>query len=411
VTRARGPLYALFVADSVSLAGNAATRVAIPWFVLETTGSAAITGLTAFFSFLPVVLAAFFGGAVVDRIGFRATSVAADLASAAAVALIPALHLTVGIETWQLIALVFLGALLDAPGTTARAALLPDLAERAGMRLERATGIAGSIHRGSVLLGAPLAGVLIGVIGATSVLWLDAASFLVSAGLVAAVVSRPTRAPSLAPDSRYAAHLLEGVRFIRRDRLLRVVVATVLITNFLDAPMVVVYPVFAREAFGSAEALGLMLGTFGGFALLGAAAFGAVGHRLPRRWTYLVGFFVVGLAWLGLSALPMLPVTLALLALAGLAAGPINPILDTVGYERIPPELRGRVLGTVTAGAWAAIPAGTLLGGVVIGSLGVGPTLLVIGICYVLVTGSGFFNPAFQELDRMPERAAVGPAA
>jgi MFS family permease len=411
VTRSRGPLYALFVADGVSLAGNAASRVAIPWFVLETTGSAAITGLAAFFTFLPTVLAAFFGGALVDRLGSRATSVAADLASAGAVALIPALHLTTGIETWQLIALVFLGALLDAPGTTGRAALLPDLAERAGMRLERATGIAGSIHRGSVLLGAPLAGVLIGVIGATSVLWLDAASFLVSAGLVATVVPRPARPPSVAAESRYLSHLLEGVRFIRRDRLLRAVVGTVLLTNFLDAPMVVLYPVFAREAFGSAEALGLMLGTFGGFALLGAAAFGVAGHVLPRRWTYVISFFVVGFVYLGLTSLPTLPLTLALIALAGLAAGPINPILDTVMYERVPAELRGRVLGAVTAGAWAAIPAGTLLGGVVIGWIGVGSTLLAIGICYVLVTGSGFFNPAFREMDRLPEAAAARPAA
>jgi hypothetical protein len=80
-------------------------------------------------------------------------------------------------------------------------------------------------------------------------------------------------------------------------------------------------------------------------------------------------------------------------------------------YERVPAELRGRVLGAVTAGAWAAIPAGTLLGGVVIGWIGVGPTLLAIGICYVLVTGSGFFNPAFREMDRLPDAAAERPAA
>jgi MFS family permease len=406
VRRARAPLLALFAADGISLVGNAAARVAIPWFVLETTGSAALTGLTAFFTFLPAVVAAFFGGALVDRLGFRTTSVVADLASGAAVVLIPILHLTVGIELWQLIALVFLGALLDAPGMTAREALLPDLAEAAGMRLERATGIANAIHRGSVLVGAPLAGVLIAVVGATNVLWLDAASFLVSAGVIAALVPRTARAVAAERTSGYFSELREGVRFIRDDRLLRAVVVTVLLTNFLDAPLSpVVYPVFARESFGSSEALGLMLGTFGGFALLGALLFGAAGHRLPRRRIYLVSFFLVGCAWVALSALPPLPLTLALLAFAGLAAGPINPILGTVEYERVPPQLRGRVFGAITAGAWASIPAGTLLGGLVVEWIGPGPTLLAIGICYVLVTGSGFINPAFRELDRRGELA------
>jgi MFS family permease len=116
------PLYALYTADVVSLAGNAVAQIAIPWYVLTTTGSATLTALVVFFEFLPIVIAAFFGGVVVDRIGFRVSSVAADLASAAAVAAIPLLATTVGIETWQLMALVFVAALVDAPGATARAA-------------------------------------------------------------------------------------------------------------------------------------------------------------------------------------------------------------------------------------------------------------------------------------------------
>jgi len=132
----RRPLYALYVADSISLVGNAVAQLAIPWYVLTTTGSPALTGLAVFFNFLPVVLAGVFGGVIVDRVGFRATSIIADLASAAAVAAIPLLETTVGIELWQLMALVFLGALLDAPGTTARAALFPDVVELAGARME-----------------------------------------------------------------------------------------------------------------------------------------------------------------------------------------------------------------------------------------------------------------------------------
>ena len=175
-------------------------QLAIPWYVLTTTGSAALTGLAVFFNFLPIVLAAFFGGVIVDRLGFRTTSVVADLASAAAVAAIPLLHTTVGIELWQLMALVFLGSLLDAPGATARAALLPDVVELAGARMERASGIRSGIQQSALLVGAPIGGVLVASFGATGALWLDAASFLVSAALVAVFVPRPA-APA-APEER-----------------------------------------------------------------------------------------------------------------------------------------------------------------------------------------------------------------
>ena len=405
----RVPLYALYVADAISLVGNVIAQLAIPWFVLITTGSAALTGLAVFFNFLPIVLAAFFGGVVVDRLGFRTTSVAADLASASAVAAIPLLHSTVGIELWQLMALTFLGALLDAPGTTARQALFPDLVARAEMGMERAAGVRSSIQRGSLLVGAPIGGVLVAAFGATTALWIDAVSFLFSAALIAGIVPRVEGRAKEGERAGYFRELAEGIRYIWNRRLIRAIVLTVLVTNFLDAPFAVVMPVFAREAFGSAADLGVMYGVFCGFALAGSLAFSAFGHRLPKRRTFVCCFAVAPFAYLTLATEPSLPVALAALAAFGLAAGPINPLLGTLQFQLVPAELRGRVFGAITAGAWAAIPAGVLLGGVVVGAIGVGPTFLCIGLCYALVTGYGFFNPAFYEMDRPPaEEAAPG---
>jgi MFS family permease len=403
--RTRLPLAALLTADAISLTGNAMTYVAVPWFVLETTGSATLTGITAALTFLPTVLASFFGGAIVDRLGFRRMSIVSDLLSGATVAAIPLLHVTIGIEFWQLIALVFLGALFDAPGTTARRSLLPDLVALTSTRLERATGIAGAIQRGSLLVGAPAAGVLIGAVGATNVLWLDAATFALSALLVAKAVPVPAARPATERPSRYLADLLEGVRFIRRDRVVRAVVLTVLLTNFLDAPIPVVFPVFALEAFGSATELGAMYGVFGGAALAGSLAYSAVGHRFPRRQTFVFSFFLAALPYLALSTIPSLPATLVLMAAWGLAIGPINPVLAAVSYERVPASMRGRVFGVATAGAYLAIPAGAFLGGVVVDAVGVGPTLLGIGVCYLAVTGAGLVNPAFREMDARPVEA------
>jgi MFS family permease len=403
--RRRAPLYALFLADAISLSGNIVALVAIPWFVLQETGSAALTGLAGFFTFLPIVFAAFFGGVVVDRLGFRTTSVVADLASAGAVAAIPALHLTVGLELWQLFALVFLGALLDAPGATARRALLPDLVELAQMPMERATSIAQAIRQGSYLVGAPIGGLLVAVLGAPNTLWVDAASFLASAALIGMLAPVAVTA-ARQEQTGYFADLAEGLRFVWHDRLIRAIVLTVLVTNFLDAPLSpVILPVLVNAQFGSAEYLGLLLGVFGAASLVGAAAFGAIGHRLPRRRTFVIAFFVTGIPYFALAATPSLAITVAFVAAFGFTGAPLNPILATVGYARIPVALRGRVLGTVTAAAYSAIPLGILVGGLLIEAIGVGPTLLAIGLCYVAVTAYGFFNPAFREMDKRPEPA------
>jgi MFS family permease len=409
----RTPLYALYAADAISLAGNAAAQLAIPWYVLTTTGSATLTALVVFFNFLPIVLAAFFGGVVVDRLGFRTTSIVADLASAGAVAGIPLLHATVGIELWQLMALVFLGALLDAPGATARAAVLPDLAELAGVRMERASGIRSGIQQGAQLVGAPLGGLMVAGLGATNALWVDSATFLVSAALVAFFVPRPGRetAAEEEPSGRFFSELAEGMRFIWNERVLRAVVLTVVVTNLLDAPFPVVMAVFAKDEYGSATDLGLMYGTLGGAALIGALAYGAIGHRLPRRKTFVCCFAVIPIMYLTMATRPPLPVALAALAVVGLAAGPINPLLFTVMTEVVPSRLRGRVFGAVRAGAWASIPLGVLLAGILVGAIGTSATFLAIGIGYAAVVSYGFFNPGFRGMDRARPTSEAAPHA
>ena len=407
----RAPLYALYVADTISLAGNAVAQLAIPWYVLTTTGSPTLTGLVVFFNFLPIVLAGFFGGVIVDRLGFRATSVIADLASAGAVAAIPLLHATVGIELWQLIVLVFVGSLLDAPGGTARAALLPDVAELAGSPMERASGIRSAIQQGAVLIGAPIGGVLVAAFGATTALWLDAASFLVSGALVAVFVPRPGPRTEVETRGRFLEELAEGFRFAWDQRLVRALVLMILLTNLLEAPFPVVMSVFANEVYGSAADLGLMYGVWGGAALVGALGYSSVGHRLPRRRTFLCCFAVVPLGYLVLATLPSLPVALVSLAVFGVAAGPITPLLFTVMTEIVPTQLRGRVFGTVRSGAWAAIPLGVLLGGVAVAAVGVATTFLAIGVLLAAVVAYGFFNPAFRELDHSRAEARIEEAA
>jgi MFS family permease len=400
--RGRAPLLALFAANAVSLTGNVAALVAIPWFVLQTTGSATKTGITAFAGLLPVVLSGLFGGALVDRLGYRRTSIVADVASALAVAAIPLLHSTVGLEFWQLVVLVFLGGVLDAPGGTARAALLPDVATDAGWSFERATGATAVVERFARLAGAPLAGVLIAATGATNVLWIDAASFLVSAALVAVGVPRPAveREPR---KTSYRRELREGYAFLRADRTLAVLVFIVSLTNLFDAVAMIALPVLAHDIYESALSLGLMTAAGGAGSVLGALAFAAIGHRLSRRAVFTWGFIFVTLSFPVAAFFPPLAVLLVAKTISGLASGPLNPVIDTVFMERVPAGMRGRVFGVTQAAAWVAIPLGVLVAGAVIEAIGLRATLLLSGAAYLTITIAARFSTALRGLDRRPE--------
>jgi MFS family permease len=207
-------------------------------------------------------------------------------------------------------------------------------------------------------------------------------------------------------EQTYLGDLMEGLRFLRHDRLLLVIIATVMVTNFLDAAKSsVIYPVYASEIYNSSVALGLMFGLSGGGAVIGAIIYGWIGHRYSRRLIFIFSFMAVSLPIFVLALFPPLYVVLLVQLFNGIAAGPINPVLSTVEYERIPVHMRGRVFGAITAGAWMAMPLGVLLAGYALEWVGLAPTLLVTGALYLLTTGSLLFNPVLHEMERKPAMA------
>ena len=404
ITRARQfPLYGFFAGSGISYTGDVLTLLAIPWFVLQTTGSVEQAGITAFFSTLPTALSAFLGSAIVDRLGYKRTSVIGDIASALSVALIPLLYNTIGLAFWQLLGLVFLGGLLKSPGVTARSALVPDLAMQAQMPLERANAFSDGMYRVSGFIGAPLAGVLIAIIGPSNLLWLDAASFLCSAALIGWAV--PPTPPILqrtqedGEPEKTLARLWEGVRFIRRDAVILSILVTVMITNLLDgALLAVVEPAYMRQVFHSALPFGVIIAAFGGGTFVGTLIFGAVGHRLPRRLTLGVGFTLAGAIRFWILLIPLFPILVAVNVVAGLLGGGINPLIRTLLQERVPSHMRARVFGTTTAGVLIGVPLGAFLSGYVVIWMGIEATLLAMGIIYFLATASLLMNAALKKM-------------
>jgi MFS family permease len=404
----RAPIYALLTANAISQVGNMMTAVAIPWFVLQTTHSAAQTGLSAFASTLPIFFSGLIGGVIVDRVGAKRMSIIADLLSMITVALVPILY-SAGVLSYPLLlALVVAGTILDTPGSTARQTMMPDLAKQAGMKLERANAAYGSIFRFSILLGPPLAGLLIGFFGTANVLWIDAATFLISALLIGLLTPHPQRQPKPTGGSHPLTEMLDGLRFFGRERLLLALLILFAVVDLLaNAVVLVVLPVYASSLYGTAESYGLMLGVFGGGTLVGTLLYGVRGHKWSRRGLVILAIIGFGLPLWVLAALPTFAIALVMSFIMGLVIGPVGPMIMTLYHERVPAEMRGRVFGTRAALDTLSIPFAALLTGIIVQGIGLQITLVGFAIAFLIVTTAAALAPIFKRMEDQPADATV----
>lgn len=403
-----GPLLALLTANVISQAGNSMAMLAIPWFVLTTTGSASSTAITVAVGTVPVVISGVFGGAIVDRLGYRPSSVISDLASGLAVLLIPVLDATVGIAFWQLLGLVFLGALLDAPGNSARRSLFPDLVVGAGMTLERGNAAFAMSNRLASMLAAPAGGILIATLGAANLLYLDAATFFLSALIVAARVPSPANHdPSETPHGlrRYLEEVRDGFAFLHRDRLVFWMVVGFAMGSLLAEPVYgIILPVYTRERYGDAVNLGLIFGALAVGSLIGNVIYATLSGRISRRRLLLGGFLIRGLAFSVLIFVPPWWVIALAIFIGAVALEPVNPLSMTLLQERVPAGMRGRLFSATAAIQACALPVGLLVYGSLLDGIGTSATLALFVIVNLAYPVWLCLVPALRHLDTATEQ-------
>lgn len=395
----RRPIFALMSANAVSQTGNQLALLALPWFVLQITGSAASVGLAGAVEGVGIIFAAVLGGGIVDRIGFRRSSILADCASGATIMLIPLLYSTIGLAFWVLLLLIFSTQLFNTPGSTARRGLLPDLADIAGMRLERANSIYEGVRNLANLGGPLLAGVLIAALAAHNVLWIDAATFAFSAFTVTLLIPEYRKIRSEISASYFVA-LRDGLHFIKTERVVRSITLLGTYVNMvLGALMAVILPVLARQILGSSIDFGILIAADGGGAVLGTLLFGAWGHRWPRRAMFFLTFLASFLTLALLATTPHLYIMIFLLFIDGLAFGIIAPLVSVIYQERTPVELRGRVFGSILAVHRLGVPAGVLIAGYAVQTFSITTTLSAVAVLTSLMPVVILISPSFHFIE------------
>lgn len=413
--RSLRPLAAVLAALGVALTGTRVSAIAVPWFVLVTTGSTTRTGLVVFCEMAPYVLVKAFTGPQVDRVGPRVVSWSTDCVSFCAAALIPLLHSLDLLSFRLLLVLVAVIGAARGPGDLAKEVMVPEAADRGRVPLERATGVAGVIERLAATVGPAAGGALVALLGPMAGLLVTAVSFALGSVIIGLVLPRdmgrpepppePERAgagPLPEPPPGYWRRFGEGFAFLRGDPLLLAISLMVGVTNMLAAGfMSVLLPVWARESGHGPAAIGLAAGVSGTMAVLSSMTAAAVAHRLRRRLVFFTGFLLAGAPRFLILAFDV-PIwaVLAVFALDGLGSGFLNPILSAVIFERVPRRLLGRVQALGDSLSWSGIPFGGLIAGAAVASFGLAPVLLGGGALYFLVTNLTGLRPEWREMDQ-----------
>jgi MFS family permease len=366
------------IGQTLSLIGTWMQTMAEGWLALELTNSAFLVGLVATVSSIPILLFTMPAGAIVDRSDkLRIVRIAqiAFLVQASSLWLLTATHrMTIG---WLLL-LAFLGGLIASIEIPARQAMMIDLVGRDD--LPDAIALNSSGFNLARVVGPGVAAAVIARLGIAWCFFLNAVRFIaVLAGLL--MMQLPPWVPIRQRTSPWQG-VVQVIRYMRDTRDVRALMLMVTVYAILNAPVLALMPVIAREMFSlGAGGYGLLLSFLGIGGLCGALGLAAVGYRISRTrlltvvsmiWpALLMAFSLTSVPWVGYGLLFAIGIVMIL---NGAIA---NGLLQSI----VPNELRGRIMaayGLVVVGLAQVV--GAFSGGVVAHALGVARAIFITAL-------------------------------
>ncbi|MER6401316.1 MFS transporter [Kitasatospora sp. NPDC001603] len=373
-------LRVLLAAETTSMLGTQLSAVAMPWLVLQLTGSAGDMGLVMAAQLAAITVFGFFGAPWTGRIGPRRIMLIGDTVRGPLVALLPVLYYLHCLNTATFVVVMFAIGAFYAPYLASQQAILPSVVGEDERLLGRANAALQSATRLSVLLGPTISGLLISLFDAPTVLLVDAVSFAASALLLSQLLPHtppPTPAPRRSP--------VAALRLLLSDRLLSNWSTGLALGEMAWQALFALLPVIAvtREG-GSSVVAGGLLTAFGGGALTGTLLAGRLMRRVPPRTLALTGRVGLGVAFFALPLHLGLSGLVCLLVFAGLLNGVSNAPVATVRVLRIPLDRRPEALTVATALALLGGTTGWILSGTVVQTAGITPVFLGLAVVQAL---------------------------
>lgn len=328
-----------FTGQIISVSGAWMQRVAQAWLVLDLTGSGtAVGGLTAL-QFLPLLLAAPFGGVVADRVDKRRLLFLTQSLAGLTAATLGFLVYTDRVELWMVYVLAFTLGIVGSFDNPARQSFVMEMVGRE--RVVNAVALNSVMINAARIVGPALAGVLIVAVGIAMCFFFNAVSYL--ALLSALALMRTQELERTKPQQRQRGQLREGLRYAGGDPLLRTLLVMSAITGIFAYEFEVSLPLVAKFTFGGdADTFGLMFTAMGIGAVIGGLHTAARTGRSPESAARIVALFGVAIAAVAMA--PNLVVALLALAVAGGAGTSFLAFSNSLLQIRARGEMRGRIM-------------------------------------------------------------------
>jgi MFS family permease len=383
-----------WLGQTVSNLGSSFTLFALPLLVFKLTGSPLNLGVTTAAEFVPYLLFGLVIGAWVDRVDRKRLMIATDLARAAVIAVIPLLAAVGQLSVGWVYVVAFCGSTLNIAFDAAEFAAIPSLVP-SGDDLVTANGRVQASYSAAQVAGPLLAGLLITVAPVQQVLLVDAATFLVSAGMLGLIATRFNAPRDTEGRRAIRREVVEGLRYVLGHPVLRNISAMMALINLVAATVFTQLVVFAKRQLDASDSRVALLYAAGsaGVVLLSLAA-GPVRRRLSFSLAALGALALDGLLTVVLATTRWYWVALVLwAAISGLG---IFFNINTVSLRQqiVPNHLLGRVISIAGVLAWSAIPVGALVGGWAVERTGsVAVVYGVIGAVVALIALAFSFGP------------------
>jgi MFS family permease len=339
-----GPFSAMWLGQLISSLGDRIHQVALVFLVAGATGSSPLAlGLVFAAMTVPTFLVGPVAGALVDRWSRKRVMVGSDLIRAALVIAIPA---AATVHIGLVFGLVFLMAGASSFFRPARAAALPQIVpDKDLLTANSAMWVADTF---SDLAGYGLGGLFVAFLGPALALafWLDGATYLASAALVAAVTIPRLRRPG--PATSILADLVAGWRFLRGEAVLFTTTVQAVIAEYGLGALTALSPLLiAAQPLGDMDAptaYGLFEMFMGVGLVGGGVVLGGLATRLPKGPSIIAAFTAMGVALIALALTRNLFVALTLAGVAGVANVTFVVPSQTLFQQRTPGEMLGRVI-------------------------------------------------------------------
>jgi MFS family permease len=345
----------LFFGQTVSQIGDAAFVVALGWRAFTLTGEASSLGIVLLVDAAAVVATLLVGGVLADRYSRRALLVGSDLARAVVVAGLAAVDATGHLSFGVLIAFVALQGLGSGLFQPAFGGIVPLLVDTA--QLGSANALIGISRQAAFVIGPALAGGIYGTAGSAAIFTVDAASFVVSAGLL--LRARP-RAFEPAPSEGLARGLVAGFRYVASVPWIWITIAMFSLSVMVGyAAFQVLLPKLIEEEWsGGVGAYGLVFALQGVGMVIGSIVLGQVSPT-RRRGPLIFGLLALNSTMtVALALSPTLAGAAVLSVARGSCLGFAITLWDTTVMQRVPEQMLARVISMDWFGSLGLLPLG-----------------------------------------------------